>query len=265
MPLTGNQRPGGSTTQPQYNNAGSFAGMSGVSWNNSKRALTIDASGGDGTQYPLTLKASSFGGSGILRLLAADGTQGLAIKATFADTWDWDLSTKNTAVAVANKYIRIDGEGVNTGVILLDAWLMLSGNSGVMGSAPYASVGTPLTACFPVRFNAFYWNGVDGYSGSIAHVGAKQKSATDGDAAVVFADGSNSVKAEINVLTGNIKAVGVFQPGTFTVATLPSASANPHAIAVVTDATSITYRGSLTGGGSTKGLVYSDGSSWMGH
>lgn len=51
----------------------------------------------------------------------------------------------------------------------------------------------------------------------------------------------------------------------YTVATLPSAAANPHAIAVVTDATSITYRGALTGGGSTKGLVYSDGSSWMGH
>ena len=257
--------PSGDNKQIQYNNAGSFAGMSGVSWNNSERALTIDASGGDGTQYPLTLKTSSFGGSGILRLLAADGTQGLAINAFYADTWVWDLSTKYTAVAVANKNIQIHGEGVNTGVMLLDAWLMLNGNSRVMGSAPYASVGTPLTECFPVRFNAFYWNGVDGYSGSIAHVGAKQKSATDGDAAVVFADGSNSVKAEINVLTGNIKAVGVFQPGTFTVATLPSASANPHAIAVVTDATSITYRGSLTGGGSTKGLVYSDGSSWMGH
>ena len=51
----------------------------------------------------------------------------------------------------------------------------------------------------------------------------------------------------------------------YTVATLPTAASNTHAIAAVTDATAITYRGALTGGGSTKGLVYCDGSSWMGH
>ena len=37
----GSGSPGGSTTQIQYNNAGSFGGMSGTAWNDTNRALTI--------------------------------------------------------------------------------------------------------------------------------------------------------------------------------------------------------------------------------
>ena len=52
----------------------------------------------------------------------------------------------------------------------------------------------------------------------------------------------------------------------YTVATLPTAASNTHAIVAVTDGNaSPTYRGAVTGGGSTKGVVYCDGSSWMWH
>ena len=54
--------------------------------------------------------------------------------------------------------------------------------------------------------------------------------------------------------------------GNVTVATLPTAASNTHAIIAVTDGNSSpTYRGAVTGGGSTKGVVYCDGSSWMWH
>ena len=61
-------------------------------------------------------------------------------------------------------------------------------------------------------------------------------------------------------------ATGTITLGNVTVATLPTAASNTHAIVAVTDGNaSPTYRGAVTGGGSTKGLVYCDGSSWMWH
>ena len=48
----GGGSPGGSTTQIQYNNAGSFGGMSGTAWDDTNRALTI-------TGYSLTGSASA--------------------------------------------------------------------------------------------------------------------------------------------------------------------------------------------------------------
>lgn len=61
-------------------------------------------------------------------------------------------------------------------------------------------------------------------------------------------------------------STGTITLGNYTVATLPTAASNTHAIVAVTDGNaSPTYRGAVTGGGSTKGVVYCDGSSWMWH
>ena len=63
-----------------------------------------------------------------------------------------------------------------------------------------------------------------------------------------------------------ISSGGTITLSNYTVATLPTAASNTHAIVAVTDGNaSPTYRGAVTGGGSTKGLVYCDGSSWMWH
>ena len=63
-----------------------------------------------------------------------------------------------------------------------------------------------------------------------------------------------------------ISSGGTITLSNCTVATLPTAASNTHAIVAVTDGNaSPTYRGAVTGGGSTKGVVYCDGSSWMWH
>lgn len=59
-------------------------------------------------------------------------------------------------------------------------------------------------------------------------------------------------------------AVGVVIPKATTVSGLPSASIGVGARTTVTDATSCTLGGSLTGGGSTVCPVYSTGSTWVG-
>lgn len=52
----------------------------------------------------------------------------------------------------------------------------------------------------------------------------------------------------------------------YTVATLPAAAAgNAGCAAYVTDATAPTYRGTLTGGGTVRTLVFSDGTAWTSH
>jgi hypothetical protein len=63
-----------------------------------------------------------------------------------------------------------------------------------------------------------------------------------------------------------ISSGGTITLSNYTVATLPTAASNAHAIVAVTDGNaSPTYRGAVTGGGSTNGVVYCDGSSWMWH
>jgi hypothetical protein len=65
--------------------------------------------------------------------------------------------------------------------------------------------------------------------------------------------------------TGVIVAGAPVQLQAFTVATLPAASANNHCMAVVTDAVSPTYNGTLTGGGSITVPVFSNGAVWLAH
>ena len=64
-----------------------------------------------------------------------------------------------------------------------------------------------------------------------------------------------------------ISTGGTITLSSYTVATLPTAASNAHAVVAVTDAEpeSATYRATLTGGGSTKCLAYCDGTTWMAH
>ena len=91
----------------------------------------------------------------------------------------------------------------------------------------------------------------------------------------LYAAGSGGLLELLNGSTGSwrdlklrslISTGGTITLSNYTVATLPTAASNTHAIVAVTDGNaSPTYRGAVTGGGSTKGVVYCDGSSWMWH
>lgn len=60
----------------------------------------------------------------------------------------------------------------------------------------------------------------------------------------------------------NLTASGLITLGTYTVATLPSASANAGAIAQVTDSSVTTNGSAVAGGGSNRVMVFSTGTTW---
>jgi hypothetical protein len=81
--------------------------------------------------------------------------------------------------------------------------------------------------------------------------------------------GNLTVTATINTTSGQITsgaavvAATVLNSGTYTVATLPTASSNKGARAFVTDATSPTFLGALTGSGTVVCPVFSNGTAWV--
>jgi hypothetical protein len=76
--------------------------------------------------------------------------------------------------------------------------------------------------------------------------------------AVVVAVTSGNV-----AVTGNLTASGTVRLGTYTVGTLPSASANTRAIAYVTDSSVGTFGSIVASGGSLGVTVYSNGTNWL--
>jgi hypothetical protein len=70
-------------------------------------------------------------------------------------------------------------------------------------------------------------------------------------------DGSSLVQ-----IAGNLTASGTLSVGTYTVATLPSASANAGREAQVTDSSVTTFGSTVAGGGSSRVKVYSNGTNW---
>jgi hypothetical protein len=64
------------------------------------------------------------------------------------------------------------------------------------------------------------------------------------------------------LFTGNLTASGTVGVGTYTVATLPSASANAGRMTQVTDSSVTTNGSAVAGGGSNRVLLFSNGTTW---
>ena len=62
---------------------------------------------------------------------------------------------------------------------------------------------------------------------------------------------------------GSVNASTLLSCGTYTVATLPSASSNTGKMAQVTDSSVTTFRSTVSGGGSNRAMVFSDGTNWV--
>ena len=81
----------------------------------------------------------------------------------------------------------------------------------------------------------------------------------------IYTDGTKATKGNLAVGAincGAITASGLVNVGTYTVATLPSASANAGALAQVTDSSVTTNGSAVSGGGSNRVVVFSNGSNW---
>lgn len=73
----------------------------------------------------------------------------------------------------------------------------------------------------------------------------------------------NDLSAYTPVFCSNATLTGMLFIGSYTVATLPSASANTGAEAQVTDSSVTTYRTTVSGGGSNRVKVFSNGTNWL--
>lgn len=71
---------------------------------------------------------------------------------------------------------------------------------------------------------------------------------------------ANNALGSINLL--NLTATGLICAGTYTVGTLPSASANAYKFATVSDSSVTTFGSTVAGSGSSKVMVYSNGTNW---
>lgn len=73
---------------------------------------------------------------------------------------------------------------------------------------------------------------------------------------------SGGVFPTIEVIN-NLGVTGTLSVGTYTVATLPSASANAGCIAQVTDSSVTTHGSTVAGSGSSRVLLFSNGTNWL--
>lgn len=73
---------------------------------------------------------------------------------------------------------------------------------------------------------------------------------------------NNAESAYANLTALAITATGPMCAGTYTAATLPSASANAYKFATVSDSSVVTFGGTVAGGGSSKVQVFSNGTNW---
>lgn len=78
----------------------------------------------------------------------------------------------------------------------------------------------------------------------------------------VWRMGTNGANALGSLLLTNLTASGLICAGTYTAATLPSASANAYKFATVSDSSVTTFGSTVAGGGSGKVQVFSNGSNW---
>jgi len=84
----------------------------------------------------------------------------------------------------------------------------------------------------------------------------------NGDSVRVYNNGAATDLLRIHGTTRIVTAYGAINVGTYTVATLPSASANAGALAQVTDSSVTTNGSTVAGGGSNRVIVFSNGTNW---
>lgn len=138
--ITLNATPGGSSGQPQYNAAGSFAGMSGITWDNTNKVWTL-AQGSITTSQPQTFSVTFNDGSVAFVGKTNDFTDTASAAASILERW----TVGGTAVHSIAK----------TGALILP---QASNTAGTSGAGIYWGTGQAanIPAYFAQNFNHFW-------------------------------------------------------------------------------------------------------------
>ena len=270
---SGGGSPAGSSGNLQYNNAGAFGAVTSSSVSGADITL-----GGSLTSTLGTFVSGVANGASAVAFkfnTPSYTTSGALLRSTQNNGGSKESLDKDGTLTVGNgttNYIALNG-GLNDPYISIKC---INGNIGVLGmDNGYGTYMYPGPAGGGQN-SAIYNNSSGAMLGSARSFGWAS-SANPISQAMVTGIGLNATGVvEINngtlgafrdlKLRSLISSGGTITLSNYTVATLPTAASNTHAIVAVTDGNaSPTYRGAVTGGGSTNGVVYCDGSSWMWH
>ena len=282
---SGGGAPGGASLTVQYNNAGAFGGMSGTSWDDTNRSLTMTGATVT-TSHPVFDMTQTWNAGGVV-------FTGLRLNVT------------NTASAAGSilQDLQVGGSSVfqvqKTGDVLLTQnntgyWV-----SGVLNYGIGTITSSGITDIYANGFPLVRSNGVSGLVsvatlfGMGTNVGTTdiflardaantlaQRNAGNSQTIRVyntFTDASNyerftadwQTTANVCYLRNENAGTGsarlcVYRSGATVVASLPSAAtAGSGARAFVTDATATTFLTTVAGGGANKVPVVSDGTNWL--
>jgi hypothetical protein len=94
---------------------------------------------------------------------------------------------------------------------------------------------------------------------NVAFVGTTGTYTRNNSAACITLNNNAGLALQAN---GGITSTALICAGTYTVATLPSASANAYKFATVSDSSVTTLGSTVSGSGSSKVMVYSNGTNW---
>lgn len=213
----------------------------------------------DGTYAPEAVSAGIGGsvGSTDNRLVRSDGTGGNTVQSTGITVDDSNNVSGVVSLDVSGA-LRV----AQTGAIAVRSTFSTDRVSiGAFGAIGYGSSNYVFSTRAVSGGGGYFLN-----NSSDASYAAFRGDGTS--AAVIAADAGLSIRnlamaADAQLSAGAITASGLMCAGTYTVATLPSASANTGKFAQVTDSSVTTFRGTVAGGGSTRVPVFSDGTNWV--
>ncbi len=183
----------------------------------------------DGTYLPETPASGGIGGSvGSTdnRLVRSDGTGGSTVQSTGITVDD-----SNSITGVGS--LTLSGNITHTGGTAFLATVLASGDIYLSGYNAYIALnGSGGSSTFDIRTQ------------STARIRNYANSAFAG------------------LLVGSIVSDALICAGTYTVGTLPSASANAYKFATVSDSSVTTFGSTVAGSGSSKVMVFSNGTNW---
>lgn len=243
----GGGTPGGSTTQVQFNDAGSFGGDADFTWDKTNNILNIHgiriSRGSGGVQYNLVIDQdgnafnTASGGYNI-----AIGNQ-LVLDSLTSGTFNIGIGTQTLSSITTGADNTVIGQqaakdyGTNSSQNTIIG--RLAGNAQTSGDnniiIGYNAAGSSLTVSNEITLG-------------------------NGNVSAFRIPG---VALTVTEVPGSLSGAGYINNGTTTVSGLPAAStAGAGARAFVTDATATTFASTVAGGGANSVPVYSDGTNW---
>jgi hypothetical protein len=286
--------PAGSSGQVQFNNAGSFGGAAAIAYAATGTHLVITAQSSTAVPECIKLAASQTGNAFEIRnvsdtLLSLFNSSGwLSLNQAGAPAYPLDINGTircgSLIVMGGSRNVleraTLDGDTANiigqfdTAVILRGdfpskIWAKFKTGEGYFGdgqtnatAANYRLQATGGSGTNNAASNLTLAPGRSTGNATPATLTLQRTVAGSSGSTLQTLSDAVTVDSSATTVTGLLAVTGLFSLGVYTVATLPSASANAGRIAQVTDSSITTNGSAVSGSGSNRVMVFSNGTNW---